>query len=320
MILGRLAQGVALVLFVSFLAYVIVYHMGNPADVLASPNATAEDMARVVHDFGLDQPFLTQYFIFLKRVLSGDFGRSFIVGEPAMSVIAARFPATLELAISAVLIATIAGVPLGIVTGARPEALLSRFAINLSILGISVPLFWMGLLLIMIFAVWLGVVPAGGRGAVGTFLGIRSSLFTLDGLHHIILPASTLAISQTVLFFRLANAGTREALSSDYIKFARTKGVSERRILARHVLPNILIPLVTVGGLELGSVLVFAAVTETIFAWPGMGKLMIDSIGLLDRPVITAYLMLTVFIVILVNLAVDLLNLWLDPRLRTRAR
>jgi peptide/nickel transport system permease protein len=320
MILGRLAQGVGLVLFVSFLAYVIVYQMGNPADVLASPNATAEDMARVVHDFGLDKPFLSQYLIFLKRIFTGDFGQSFIVGEPAMSVIAGRFPATLELAISAVFIATVVGVPLGVLAGAYPKALLSRFAINLSILGISVPLFWMGLLLIMIFAVWLGVVPAGGRGEVGAFLGIRSSLFTLDGLHHIILPAATLAISQTVLFFRLANAGTREALSSDYIKFARTKGAGERRILARHVLPNILIPLVTVGGLELGSVLVFAAVTETIFAWPGMGKLMIDSIGLLDRPVITAYLMLTVFIVILVNLAVDLLNLWLDPRLRTRAR
>lgn len=319
MVLSRLSQSALSILLISFLSFLIVYKMGSPADVLASSNATAEDLARATREFGLDQPFFTQYVTFLKKLAVGDFGRSFVVGESAMTVILRRFPATIELALSAVLIAAMVGVPLGIFTGARPDLLISRLAVNLSILGISVPIFWLGLLFIMVFAVWLGVAPSGGRGELGSVLGVRSTLFTWDGLHHLALPAMTLATPQAVLLFRLANSGTREAVLSEYTKFARAKGVGYRRIISRHVVPNILIPIVTVGGLELGSVLVFAAVTETIFAWPGMGKLMIDSIGLLDRPVVTAYLMLTVFIIILVNLGVDLLNYWLDPRLRARS-
>jgi peptide/nickel transport system permease protein len=309
-----------MVFVISVLSFLIVYKMGDPAELLASPTATPEDIARTTQAFGLDKPFHLQYLTFLSRLAVGDLGDSFVTGDSAVNSILQRFPATIELAVAAMLLTLLVGVPLGIITGARPKSLFSKAIGQLAILGISIPGFWLGLVLIMVFSVGLGWVPAGGRGTVATVLGVRSSLFTLDGWHHIILPAITLATFNGILLFRLSNTGTREALSSDYVKYARSKGVSEARILGRYVLPNILIPISTVAGLEFGSLLVFAAVTETIFAWPGMGKLIVDSIGLLDRPVITAYLMITIFIILIVNLLVDLINIWLDPRLRTNSR
>ena len=256
---------------------------------------------------------------FLGNLLQGDLGRSFIFNIPTLDLILGRMPATLELALSAVVAATLIGIPLGVYAGYRPDSPLSRAIMGFSILGFSVPTFWVGLILIMVFAVELGWLPAGGRGATVELFGVEWSLLTWDGARHVVLPAINLALFKLALLTRLARAGTREAMLADYVKFARAEGLSEAQVLGRHVLKNISIPIVTVFGLELGSTVAFAVVTETIFSWPGMGKLIIDSITVLDRPVMVAYLILITFLFIMINLAVDLVYAMLDPRLRRSA-
>jgi peptide/nickel transport system permease protein len=226
-------------------------------------------------------------------------------------------PATIELALSATLIALLLGIPLGLWAGLRPTSFAGKTIMAGSILGFSLPTFWVGVLLIMVFSVWLGWLPPTGRGETVQVLGIGISLFTADGLRHLLMPAFNLALFELALLIRLTRSGTREALTQDYVRYARAKGLSMRRVVAVHVLKNIMIPIVTVVGLEFGSVIAFAIVTETIFAWPGMGKLLIDSINVLDRPVIVAYLMIIVLMFIVINLTVDLLYSALDPRVRT---
>jgi peptide/nickel transport system permease protein len=243
-------------------------------------------------------------------------GTSFVHNEPALELILQRMPATMELAVCAMLIATLVGVPLGVIAGLRSEGATGRTIMAGSIFGFSLPNFWQGLMLIMLFAVILGWLPAGGRGETGELFGIEWSFLTLDGLGHLILPAINVALYKTALVVRLARAGTREVMMMDYVKFARAKGLHPRRVILVHMLKNILIPVVTVLGLELGNVIAFAVVTETVFAWPGMGKLLIDSIVNLDRPVVVAYLMLTVLVFILINFLVDLAYSALDPRVR----
>jgi len=216
----------------------------------------------------------------------------------------------------AVFLSIVVGIPLGLYAGLRPETRRAKTIMTGSILGFSLPTFWQGLMLIMVFAVILGWLPSTGRGQIGSFLGIRSSLFTMDGLAHIMLPAINLALGNTALIIRLTRAGVRETLMQDYVKFARAKGLSSRRVVGVHVFRNILIPLVTVVGLEIGGLIAFAVVTESIFAWPGMGKLIIDSINQLDRPVIVAYLMMIVILFIVINLIVDILYSVIDPRVR----
>jgi len=235
---------------------------------------------------------------------------------PAITLILERLPATLELALLAMLIAVALGVPLGLLAGLKPESWPARTIMAGSILGFSLPTFWVGLMLILLFSVQLGWLPTTGRGPTVELLGIPVSFLSWEGLRHLILPATNLALFKLALLIRLVRAGTREAMLQDYVRHARAKGVAEHDILRVHVLPNILIPVVTVAGLEFGSLLAFAVVTETVFAWPGMGKLLIDSIGLLDRPVIVAYLLVTVCLFILINLVVDLLYAALDPRMR----
>ena len=252
------------------------------------------------------------------NAVSGDLGKSFIFGEPALQLILQRMPATMELAFAAMFIAIIIGIPLGVYAGLKPESRVSKTVMAGSILGFSLPTFWVGIMLIMVFAVMLGWLPSTGRGETADFLGIQVSFLTLDGLKHLFLPALNLALFKTSLVIRLARAGTREVVLQDYIKFARAKGLSPTRIVMVHVLKNILIPVVTVLGLELGGVIAFAVVTETVFAWPGMGKLLIDSIHLLDRPVVVAYLMITVMMFIFINLVVDIVYSFLDPRVRLR--
>jgi peptide/nickel transport system permease protein len=225
-------------------------------------------------------------------------------------------PATLELAVTAVIASLVIGVPLGLYAGLRPNGLISRAIMAASVLGFSLPTFWVGLLLIMVFAVQLGWLPSGGRGETVDLLGARWSFLTINGLQHLIMPAFTLALFMIALVMRLTRAGVREVIPQEYIKFARAKGLKESRIIGVHVLKNILIPVVTVVGLEFGSVIAFSVVTETIFSWPGMGKLIIDSINLLDRPMIVAYLILVVFLFVVINLVVDLLYTILDPRVR----
>ncbi|HUN11326.1 MAG TPA: ABC transporter permease [Rhabdaerophilum sp.] len=317
-IIHRVMQAFVVMAVISLLVFIGVYAIGNPIDVLISPDATQQIREDAIRAYGLDQPLWKQYLDFVTRLLHGDFGRSFVYNMPVLELIGSRLPATTELALAAVMGATLLGVPLGMYAGYRPDGVLAKTIMAVSILGFSVPTFWIGLVLIFTFAVQLGWLPAGGRGDTTTLFGIEWSFLTFDGLTHLFLPALNLSLFKFAMMVRLARAGTRETMLTDTVKFARAAGESEWTILTRHVLRLIAIPIVTVFGLELGSTLAFAVVTETIFSWPGVGKLIIDSISSLDRPVMVAYLMLVAFFFILINLAVDLSYAALDPRLRAR--
>ena len=317
-ILRRLAQS-ALVLFVmSALVFAGVYAIGNPIDILINPQADQAEIARATAALGLDRPLPVQYWNFLTSAFEGELGRSFSSNVPAMDLILQRMPATIELALTATVLAIVLGLPLGLWAGLKPESRAAKAIMAGSILGFSLPTFWVGLMLIMVFSVWLGWLPPTGRGETVSVFGIEVSFLTADGLRHLFMPALNLALFKLALLIRLTRAGTREAMVQDYVRFARAKGVSEPRIVRVHVLKNILIPIVTVIGLEFGSVIAFAIVTETIFAWPGMGKLLIDSINVLDRPVIVAYLLVIVVMFVMINLVVDLLYTALDPRVRLK--
>ena len=315
-ILRRLGQSVLVLLVMSALVFAGVYAIGNPVDILINPQADQAEIARTTAALGLDRPLPLQYWTFLHNALSGELGRSFASNVPAIDLILQRIPATVELALTAMVMAVVLGIPLGLWAGLRPESVSAKAIMAGSILGFSLPTFWVGLMLIMVFSVWLGWLPPTGRGHTVNVLGIEFSFLTLDGLRHLLMPALNLALFKLALLIRLTRAGTREAMVQDYVRFARAKGVSERRIVRIHVLKNILIPIVTVLGLEFGSLIAFAVVTETIFAWPGMGKLLIDSINVLDRPVIVAYLLVIVAMFVLINLIVDVLYTALDPRVR----
>jgi peptide/nickel transport system permease protein len=317
-VLRRLAQS-ALVLFVmSALVFAGVYAIGNPVDILINPQADQNEIARATAALGLDKPLPVQYWSFLVNAFSGELGRSFASNVPAVDLILQRMPATVELALTATIMAIVLGLPLGLWAGLKPDTVAAKTIMAGSILGFSLPTFWVGLMLIMVFSVWLGWLPPTGRGETVSVLGVQMSFLTLDGMRHLFMPALNLALFKLALLIRLTRAGTREAMVQDYVRFARAKGVSENRIVRVHVLKNILIPIVTVVGLEFGSVIAFAIVTETIFAWPGMGKLLIDSINVLDRPVIVAYLLVIVVVFVVINLVVDLLYTALDPRVRLR--
>lgn len=307
-IIRRVLQSLIVVLVMSLVVFVGVHVVGDPVHILISDDMTQEEIERFIQKLGLDRPVYEQYWHFLANAAHGDLGNSFVYGEPALKLILQRMPATLELALSAFLLAIIFGIPLGMYAGLRPESPASRAIMAGSILGFSLPTFWVGLMLIMVFAVILGWLPSTGRG----------DFMTWDGLRHLALPAINLALFKMALVTRLARAGTREAALQDYVKFARAKGLSQTRVVLVHVLKNILVPVVTVLGLELGGLIAFSVVTETVFAWPGMGKLLIDSIQRLDRPVIVAYLVITVLMFVVINLIVDLLYAALDPRVRLR--
>lgn len=317
-IIQRLMQAGLVMLVISALVFTGVYAVGNPIDVLISPDVTQQIREAAIKAYGLDQPLWKQYADFLGRLVRGDFGRSFIYNMPVLELIGSRVPATLELTLAAVLGATLLGVPLGMYAGYRPESFISKTIMAVSILGFSVPTFWIGLVLIFTFAVNLGWLPAGGRGETALLFGVEWSFLTANGWKHMLLPALNLALFKFAMMVRLARAGTRETMLTDTVRFARATGESEWTILSRHVLRLIAIPIVTVFGLELGSTMAFAVVTETIFSWPGIGKLIIDSISSLDRPVMVAYLMLVAFFFIAINFAVDISYAALDPRLRTR--
>jgi peptide/nickel transport system permease protein len=315
-LLRRLGQSVFVIAAMAVLVFVGVYAIGSPIDIMISPDADQAEMEAAIARLGLDKPLWEQFLIFLKNALQGDLGRSFVYSTNALGLILSKLPATLELAFLALLIAIFLGVPLGMIAGLKPNSIVGKSIMGGSILGFSLPNFWQGMMLILLFAVIFKVLPSGGRGETVEVLGVAVSFLTLDGLAHMLLPAINLALFKTSLVIRLARAGTREAVLQDYVKFARAKGLSPHRVVLVHIAKNIMIPVVTVLGLELGNMIAFAVVTESVFAWPGMGKLLIDSIQLLDRPVVVAYLMLTVFMFILINLVVDLLYCVLDPRVR----
>jgi len=300
----------------SLLVFAGVYAIGNPVDLLISPDATPQDIEQVTKSLGLDKPLWTQYFYFLTQVLRGDLGHSFMFGTPAIELLLSKMPATMELAVAAMFIASVLGIPLGLIAGLKADSWIGKTIMTVSIFGFSLPTFWVGLVLIMFFSVELGWLPSSGRGPSSIVFGIPISFLSWEGLRHLFLPALNLALFKLALIIRLTRAGTQEALMQDYVKFARAKGLSQTRIIGVHVLKNIMIPIVTVIGLEFGSVIAFSIVTESIFAWPGMGKLLIDSINNLDRPVIVAYLCLIVVFFVFINLIVDLTYALLDPRVR----
>ena len=315
-IIRRLLQASIVVILMSMIVFFGVNVIGDPVYMLVSPDADQDDIAAAIARLGLDRPIWEQYWIFLKGAATGDLGNSFIFGEPALRLILYHMPATLELAFSALFLAIAIGIPLGLYAGLYPDKAVSKGIMAGSILGFSLPTFWVGLMLIILFAVELGWLPATGRGDTVSVLGFETSLLTLDGLSHIFLPALNLALLKISLAVRLTRAGVREAMGQDYVKFARAKGLSTKRIIFVHVMKNIMIPVVTVMGLEFGSLIGFSVVTETIFAWPGMGKLLINAILQLDRPVVVAYLMVMVLFFVVINLLVDILYSILDPRVR----
>lgn len=315
-VIRRLMQSSVVVAVMSLLVFVGVNIVGDPVDMLINPEADQAEIERVMRDLGLDRPVHEQYGYFVVNALQGDLGKSFIFGEPALQLIVQRMPATFELAIAALLIAVVLGIPLGVLAGLRPEAKSSKAIMAGSILGFSLPSFWVGIMMIMLFAVMLGWLPSTGRGDTVPFLGMQVSFLTWDGLQHLLLPAINLSLFKLSLVIRLARAGTREVIHQDYIKFARAKGLSESRVVLVHLLKNIMIPVVTVLGLEFGGLVAFSVVTETVFAWPGMGKLIIDSLHELDRPVVVAYLMIVVLMFVIINLLVDIVYSVLDPRVR----
>jgi peptide/nickel transport system permease protein len=315
-IIRRLMQSGAVLVVMSLIVFFGVYAIGDPIEIFISPEADQIERERAKVALGLDRPVWAQYFAFVEAALGGDLGRSFVFNIPSMTLILQRMPATLELALASLALGVAVGLPLGMYAGYRPNSVGAKAIMAGSILGFSLPTFWVGLMLIMVFAVELGWLPSTGRGATATYFGITSSLFTIDGLRHMAMPALNLALFKISLVIRLARAGMRENMLMDYVRFARAKGLSTRRVVMVHVFKNILIPIVTVVGLELGSTIAFAVVTESIFAWPGMGKLIIDSIQRLDRPVIVAYLCIIVFMFVIINLVVDILYSVLDPRVR----
>ena len=314
----RLGQGLLVIAVMATLVFVGVYALGNPIDILISPEADQIEREQAIARLGLDRPLWVQFFIFVKSALTGDLGTSFVHGVPAIGPHPqphAGDPRARAASRSSSRSAL--GIPLGLIAGAAPRSLARRGIMTGSIFGFSLPNFWLGLMLILaVRGRAARSCRRAGAARRATLFGIEWSFLTVDGLRHLILPALTLAIYKASLVIRLAYAGTREAMLQDFVRFARAKGLSRGRIIGVHVLKTILIPVVTVIGLELGSMIAFAVVTETVFAWPGMGKLLIDSIYRLDRPVIVAYLMIIVVMFVVINLVVDLIYTLLDPRVR----
>jgi peptide/nickel transport system permease protein len=316
-IIRRSLQSVVVLFAMSLLVFIGVYAIGNPVDILINPQADQIDRERAIAALGLDKPLWAQYVTFLSGAFHGDLGRSFVHSTSALGLILERMPATMELALTAMLFAIVFGIPLGLWAGLKPNGIAGRTIMTGSILGFSLPTFWVGLMLIMVFSVDLGWLPSNGRGPTTLLFGlVPVSFLSVEGWRHLLMPATNLALFNVALLIRLTRSGAHEALLQDYVKFARAKGLTNARVIGVHVLRNILIPVVTVIGLQFGALIAFAIVTESVFAWPGMGKLLIDSIGVLDRPVIVAYLLVIVSMFIFINLLVDILYSVLDPRVR----
>ena len=277
-IIRRLLQSGVVVVIMSFIVFSGVFLIGDPVEILVSDDADQQEREEMIKSMGLDKPFLVQYGIFISKALKGNLGESFVFNEPALLLILDRMPATMELAVVSLMIAIVFGIPLGVWAGLKPESWASKSIMTGSILGFSLPTFWVGIMMILLFAVMLGWLPSTGRGDVQVILGMPISIFSWDGFSHVLMPAVNLALFKLSMVIRLARAGTREVMHQDYIKFAKAKGLQESRIILVHVLKNILIPVVTVLGLEFGGLVAFSVVTETVFAWPGMGKLLIESI------------------------------------------
>jgi peptide/nickel transport system permease protein len=315
-ILQRLIQAVIVMITVAFIAFMLFQYVGDPVVFLLGQDATPEQIRELRADLGLDKSFIVQFVSFLGNAVQGEFGLSLRQGAKVSRLLAERFPATFELAFVAAGIALLVGIPMGVYAALRRGSFLSQVFMTISLLGVSLPTFLIGIALILIFAVWLGWFPSFGRGDVVQIGWWSSGLLTAKGWHHIVLPAVTLAVFQLTLIMRLVRAEMLEVLRTDYIKFARARGLSNRVIHFGHALKNTLVPVMTITGLQLGGLIAFAIITETVFQWPGMGLLFIQAVTFADIPVMAAYLCIVALIFVTINLVVDLLYFVVDPRLR----
>jgi peptide/nickel transport system permease protein len=318
-VLRRLIQAVIVMVSVAFIAFLLFQYVGDPVVFLLGQDATPAQIRALRADLGLDQPFAVQFWHFLLNAVQGEFGLSLRQGAKVSRLIAERFPATLELALVAALMALVIGIPMGVYAALRRGSFMSQLFMTISLLGVSLPTFLIGILLILVFAVGLGWFPSFGRGETVQLGWWTTGLLTAKGWHHITLPAITLAVFQLTLIMRLVRAEMLEVLRTDYIKFARARGLSSRAIHFGHALKNTLVPVMTITGLQLGGLIAFAIITETVFQWPGMGLLFIQAVTFADVPVMAAYLCLIALIFVVINLVVDLLYFVVDPRLRVGA-
>ena len=312
----RLLQAVVVMLTVAFIAFVLFQHVGDPVTSLLGQDATPAQREQLRADLGLDRAFPVQFARFVGNAVQGEFGLSLRQGRKVSTLIAERFPATLELSLAAAVLALAVGVPMGVYAALRRGTFLSHVLMIVSLLGVSLPTFLIGILLILVFAVWLHWLPSFGRGDVVMLGGWSTGLLTLSGWQHLVLPSVTLAVFQLTLIMRLVRAEMLEVLRTDYIRFARARGLTDRAVHFGHALKNTLVPVITITGLQLGSLIAFAIITETVFQWPGMGLLFIQAISFADIPVMAAYLCLIALIFVIINLVVDLLYFAVDPRLR----
>ena len=315
-VLRRLIQAVVVMLTVAFIAFMLFQYVGDPVTNLLGQDATPEQRQQLRADLGLDASFAVQFARFVGNAVQGEFGLSLRQGRKVSSLIVERFPAMIELALSAAVIALAVGIPLGVYTALRRGRFGSQVFMTLSLLGVSLPTFLIGILLILVFAVLLKLLPSFGRGEVVMLAGWSTGWLTVDGWKHLVLPAVTLSVFQLALIMRLVRAEMLEVLRTDYIKFARARGISDRAVYFGHALKNTLVPVITITGLQLGALIAFAIITETVFQWPGMGLLFIQAVQFADIPVMAAYLCLIALIFVLINLFVDLLYFAVDPRLR----
>jgi len=315
-IISRILQAIPVMLAVALLAFAMFAYVGDPVAIMLGQDYTQAQRDALVRDLGLDQPFFVQFLRFLGNAVQGEFGLSYRLSRPVIDLIAERAPATLELALTAAFLALLVGVPMGIYTGLYRNSWLSRFFLTFSLIGVSLPTFLIGILLILCFSVWLGVLPSFGRGDTVRLGWWSTGYLTTGGLKALILPSITLGLLQMTLIMRLVRAEMLEVLRTDYIKFARARGLANRAVYFGHALKNTLVPVITITGLQLGAIIAFAIVTETVFQWPGMGLLFIQSVGAADVPVMSAYLLLIALLFVSINLIVDLLYFAVDPRLR----
>jgi len=315
-ILRRLLQAAGVMLSVALIAFVLFQYVGDPVTIMLGQDATEQDRVELRRQLGLDQPAPAQFARFVSNAVQGDFGLSLRQGQSVSSLLADRLPATLELSFAAALLALAVGLPLGVYTALNRNSRLSQLILALSLLGVSLPTFLIGILLILVFAVMLGWLPSYGRGETVDLGWWTTGLLTASGWKHLILPAITLSLFQLTLILRLVRSEMLEVLRQDYIKFARARGLSRRAIHFGHALKNTLVPVITITGLQLGGIIAFAIVTETVFQWPGMGLLFIQAVQFADIPVMAAYLCLIALIFVIINLVVDMLYFVVDPRLR----
>lgn len=316
LLLRRLLQTLLVLGTISLIAFVIQDHLGDPLRELSGQSVSIEERARLRHELGLDQPFALRYGHFIVRAIQGDLGNSYFFKEPALPLILARLPATLELVLGATLIVLLVSFPVGIFAAIRPRHPLSQIAMGITLVGVSIPVFLTAILAITLFSVELGWLPAQGRGELTALFGWDSGLFTLDGLKHLLLPAFTLASLLLPLFVRLIRAEMAAVLDQEYIKFAWAKGLAPSRIWWLHALKNTLLPVITVGGMQIGGMVAYAILTETIFQWPGVGALFLQSVNRADGPMVTAYLLVVGVIFVITSTLVDLLYGLVDPRVR----